>query len=330
MHAYLYSVTLCACSGNGRHSVSALGNVLVAAPGAKANGATVQQTFLYGPPDSGIILPPGSLPNIFTLCTMTRYNGLNRRRIMDIYGTNSYHGHQGGRREVISYNNITWTVTNSSRGVIDNWLVACAKNSEGAPNNALMDGVPVGVSNSSSITGNWQLGINTGSSQESSDFAFAHAMVWDEWLTDEEMRLVSATMISSLNDLTVSVAALGQCTGPTLANLIAFKPVYARWHAPEFNVASKTWNNVASIAANTVQKVSASGSGATASLTYINGTVTDVITFLNPTLPTKYTICSLTKYNGANRKRVITGTSTNFLLGHWGGNRGVSCFASCM
>jgi hypothetical protein len=58
----------------------------------------------------------------------------------------------------------------------------CAKSSGKAPNNVLADGQPVGVVDTP-ITGNLQLGINTGDTGDSAaDWGFGHAIVWDQVL----------------------------------------------------------------------------------------------------------------------------------------------------
>jgi hypothetical protein len=170
-------------SGNQRHSVSTVYSGYIAVETETGWGASVSQYLLRSATWASIKLPPGSLPKLFTLCTMTRYwnGGGSRGRIINAFGANFFHGHDTTRRGVAYYGDgMKWVTRQNTVGTLENWLVMCAKNSGKAPNNVLVDGQPVGVADTA-FTAGWQLGINTGDvSDSSSDWGFGHAIVWDQ------------------------------------------------------------------------------------------------------------------------------------------------------
>ena len=73
----------------------------------------------------------------------------------------------------------------------------------------------------------------------------------------------------------------------------------------------------------TVQTVTSSGHGALAPFRTVKGGTSSAYTF-GKILAEKYTICSLSRYAGSNRKRILTGGRTNWLHGHWNGRAGVA------
>ena len=73
----------------------------------------------------------------------------------------------------------------------------------------------------------------------------------------------------------------------------------------------------------TVQTVTSSGHGALAPFRTVKGGTSSAYTF-GKILAEKYTICSLSRYAGSNRKRILTGGRTNWLHGHWNGKAGVA------
>jgi hypothetical protein len=311
-------------SGNKRHSVSSAG---VYSGTETGNGATVTQTMLYGDINANIKLPAGSLPLVFTLCTMTRYRG-TRRRIMNTFGGNFAHGHEQDNKRGVAYygDTLKWVTGTSSVGNLDDWLVMCGKSSGQAPRNILVNGQAAGVVDTA-ITGNLQLAINAGQFGSSSDFSFAHAIVWDQVLSDEEMAIVSSIMMKSLTDSSVSIATMAVCS--CTDSVVCTKPVWARWHAVNWDAANSRWRDSSGnsrhsiLTEGTIQVATASGSGATAPQTYLYGNTASRLKFpLN--MPTSFTLCTLAKYNGGARGRIFSCAGDNVLHGHWSGLRGVA------
>jgi len=76
----------------------------------------------------------------------------------------------------------------------------------------------------------------------------------------------------------------------------------------------------------TITKTTASGNGATGSITFISGGTGATISFPAGSIPATFTILGLTRYNGASKKRILQSSSENWLHGHWDGRRGVAYY----
>jgi len=105
------------------------------------------------------------------------------------------------------------------------------------------------------------------------------------------------------------------------------------WFVPgNFDERSRVWTNRGSgqvnftniIRAGTVRITSESGSGSGASLLSLVGTTGTQLSFGN-VLASRYTICSLTRYSGSSKQRILTGGGmANWYHGHWRGHAGVA------
>jgi hypothetical protein len=198
-------------SGNNRHSVSVEGTIQVGS--STGYGASVPQTYIYGDVNTKVLFPEGSIPGHFTLCTMSRYNGPTKGRIITSFNANFVHGQWWYTRGQVYYDTGEWMSSYNSPYAIDDWLVTCGKNSGTPPGNILFDGQAAGVKSSNFWAG-WQLSINKPNPwpEEISDWAVSHIIVWDEALTDSEMAQVSSAMLSSLSDASVQVTTLGSAS----------------------------------------------------------------------------------------------------------------------
>jgi hypothetical protein len=175
--------TLPELRGNGRN-VTSTGTIVSGK--ASGNGAAAAISYIQGNTASTLSWPTGSIPSIFTICTISRYNnGTNGRVVQSTNTLNWLHGHWGGQRGVAHYN--SWMTTSSNTANLQNWLVMCGKNNATNPNNILADSVAVGTA--AGGAGNGQLCINV--PYEQSDWQFSYAIIWDQTLTDAEMLSVS-------------------------------------------------------------------------------------------------------------------------------------------
>ncbi len=326
-HAYNwegYTKILKDTSGHKRHSVAFSGSPVLAS--GTGNGATASQFFVYGNTAASIRLPAGSLPHPFTLCTMTRYNGVTQGRVINAFGANFLHGHQGGpaSRGVANYGD-TWATNQTGVGSLNDWLVMCGKSSGTAPRNVLVQGLPAGVRDFS-VTGNLQLAINTGQNGTASDFAFAHAIVWNEILSDTEMSMVASMMMASLNDASINIATTGVCL--CAGAVICARPTWARWHAVNYDSVNRVLrdssgnNRHSTSVTGTVGVTSASGNGATVPMLHMFGDVNTNIYLPPGSVPGHFTLCVVSRYTGATRGRIFASVNTNFLHGHWNTRRG--------
>ena len=74
----------------------------------------------------------------------------------------------------------------------------------------------------------------------------------------------------------------------------------------------------------TITKTTGSGNGATGAITYISGGTSATVSWPSGSIPTNFTILSLTRYNGGTRRRILNGNTGNWLHGHWSSGRGVA------
>ncbi len=297
----------------------------IQAASASGNGATVAQTYISGSTAAGIRLPEGSLPAVFTICSMTRYTGSAKGRIINAFGANFSHGHDTYRGVAYYGDTIKWVTNQTAAGgnALD-WLVMCGKSSSKAPGNMQADGQPVGVRDTALITANWQLGINTGQAGSASDWSFGHMIVWDQVLSEHEVQIISSVILKSLTNASVNFANIGLCD-MAAAHVMCTKPTWARYHATSYDAGNRQWldtsgNNRHTISsAGTIQRTTAVGNGATVPQTYIYGDVNAQLVFPLGSIPASFTICTTSRIAGGTARRVFNSPNTNFILGHDGG-----------
>jgi hypothetical protein len=147
---------------------------------ASGDGAANAVAFISGTTATILEWPANSVPTTFTVCSVTRYTGGTRNRILQCDGMNWAHGHYGGDRGVAYYNSPRKTAfpAEDSVGVVDDWLVMCGTNDAGVavPGNIILDQDEIAVANGGS--GGCQLAITTYGS-EPSDWALHSVLIWD-------------------------------------------------------------------------------------------------------------------------------------------------------
>ena len=180
--------TLVEVRQNGRDATTSGVTQSVATSG---NGATGSITYLSGNTQARVIWPANSIASTFTICSITRYSGPSKGRILNASGINWLHGHWSNNKNAVYYQG--WMAGGTNSSVMD-WAVVCGKNNGTAPNNVLANGVPVGTSSGGS--GNGQLQINN---SENSDFQFSQLIIWDQTLTDSEMSTISNKLMRQLS-----------------------------------------------------------------------------------------------------------------------------------
>ena len=179
-------------SGNGRHAYATKGEVTTIVQGEAPNTWNA----LVGSTTTAVRFP-GSIPADFTICSVTKYNGNARGRIIQASGDNLVHGHYRGNAGVVHHRRewplyIGWRTPES--GVItnrDDWLIMC-----GTTDGCDMWANGINVCNKAvKGAGAWRTGtdlrINDGAwSGEVSDWAAAEIIVWDVPLNSTELDVV--------------------------------------------------------------------------------------------------------------------------------------------
>ena len=130
----------------------------------------------------------------FTVCSVTRYTGGTKGRILQ-GSTNWLHGHENGWAGDAYYEG--WkTASQNKVSPNTDWLVMCGSNA--GSQLKLVNGVDVGTA--AGGTGGVSLFVNAGPGfAHKSDFAIAELVVWPRGLTDEEMRRASNHLINHIH-----------------------------------------------------------------------------------------------------------------------------------
>ena len=181
---------------------------------ADGNGAVAKIPFIFGGTNATVEWPSTSssksIPDTFTICSISRYNGSSKQRVI-ASTMNWLHGHHNGNRGVCHYNN--WVTAQVSVGNVMDWVVVCGKKGGTTPNNILVDSVGKGTATNGS--GNGTLAINKYNSNENSDWALSYVFIWDVNLTDAEMVIVSNTLRQYLVDGISLTGLIASTTGDT-------------------------------------------------------------------------------------------------------------------
>ena len=313
-------------TGNGRNAT--ISGTAITSTSASGNGASASIPYFTGTTTTEITWPSGSIPTTFTICSITRYNGSNKQRILTSLGsTNNIHGHWNGYSGVAYYDG--WKSPSSQPSTQpsyvgqNNWVVMCGTNSTGiaVPNNISVNGTAAGGVNGGA--GGIQLSINSNQFNEDSDFAFNHVLIWNQALTTTQMQTVSTTLLNYLSNGTIQYPWLVYSTNiPTpWGAYIAGDSNNTAYSLYDF-----TGNERHATITGTITNVTGSGNGALASIPYITGTTATKIDWPSGSVPTTFTICSITRYNGGNRQRILDSTSGTVLHGHWFGKSGVAYY----
>jgi len=163
------------------------------------SGANSNIYYITGGTSATINFGSGSLPPNFTVCSLTRYNGATKRRIINSTPGNFLHGHWNTYKGVCHYDG--WKTIHADRtlGNQNDWLCCIGRNNNSIPTNIICDGIPVGGNVGG--TGGYNLTINT---SEASDWAFSLLMVWDQFLTDDEVFYLNK-LVSDYTDKGISI-----------------------------------------------------------------------------------------------------------------------------
>ena len=320
--------TLFDLTGNGRHAIKG-GTTTITKGVGSGNGATASIAYISGDISSNLTWPVGSIPDAFTICSITRCTGTNARVLCGKTG-NWLHGHWGGFKNTAYYEG--WKTTNTNNTNLTNWLVCCGKNqsrNSGREKNVIADGIFIGTDTGGSgynrLTINSSTGVN-----EPSTFSLSYVVIWDRHLTDIELEYMSLGMMNYLATGTSIQVYIDNIVNEnyTIPNYLKPWGLYSAANYDTSNnllLDSSGFNRHATTTGN-ITKTSASGNGATVSIPYISGSTSSTITWPTNSIPNLFTICSITRYTNtdisANCTRILQG-STNWLHGHYANGRGI-------
>lgn len=311
------------------------GNTITSGIGS-GNGSVANINYLSISKSSSIYWSDGSIPSNFTVCSLTRFSGYNNNdRIITsskVDGRiNWLHGHgHGGNRGVCYYN--TPITSTANVGTTTDWLNCCAANNSIAPYNALIDNVAIGTANGG--VGDNSLGflVINYNGLELSDWSLSYLIIWDQLLSDSNLLIVSGILQTYLTDGIPIMTKINNNTSNY--NIFTTLKPWGMYYAGDWNSNNPTilpesfgyMNRNAKINGTITQGIS-SGNGATGNISYISGTTATGITWVNGSIPTNFTICSITRYQSGTNNRILSANAidgnVNWLHGHWAGRRGV-------
>ena len=287
------------------------------------NGASADIKYITGGTGSTLVWPAGSIPEKFTICSITRYTGvINKQRILTGTSNNWLHGHWGTQRGVAYYEG--WKSYESSVGTDTDWLVMSGNNETATRTNILADSDSRG--NVTGGTGNNTLCINN-FNNEKSDWAFAYLVIYNTVLTADEMRIVHDALREYINP-SVPIYDIGT----QINHLIPDKSPWGIYDASLWDSVNNKLPEARGITSRdangtAITLTHGTGNGASADIKYITGGTGSTLVWPAGSIPEKFTICSITRYTGViNKQRILTGTSNNWLHGHWGTQRGVAYY----
>ena len=111
-------------------------------------------------------------------------------------------------------------------------------------------------------------------------------------------------------------------TAPTATPTYSFAHPYAHYTYHSWDASTNIWYDTSgndfhsNVATGTIAAVSETASGG---LNYLSGSSSDQICLSDSDIiADKFTICSLSKYTGSTRGRIIRSTNGNWLHGNWG------------
>ena len=180
-------------SGSGRVGTLRAGAVSVGS--VTGNGATRPVPYVGGTTGTQISWGASSIPTTFTICSITRYSGATKRRLLNCRERNWLHGHNGNRAGATVYEDIYNGYTISPN---TNWVVACGRNIQ-TPGSAgrIINGVV--TSTAGGGAGNCELNINLDGWGEFTDWQLSKLYVWNTHLPDSFFAQASSRLVKFLN-----------------------------------------------------------------------------------------------------------------------------------
>jgi hypothetical protein len=189
-------------SGNGRVGQVTASLVSVGTVAGNGAGAGISIPYVGGTTSTKVNWGSASIPSTFTICSITRYSGAAKQRILGCTNKSWLHGHFGLDEKYAGATfygtdiSLNYTITPDT-----NWVVACGRNVVGSGKvGTIINGVT--TSTGMGGTGNCDLSIGNyctgdtcdGVNPETSDWQLSRLYVWDSHLSDDVFARVSSEL----------------------------------------------------------------------------------------------------------------------------------------
>ena len=264
------------------------------------------------------------LPTAYTLFHVCTYNGSNRQRI--IQSTQSWLSGFHGNNKGIAYHGTTWItkyeVDNITTYSKNDWLLSTDQPNLYRANKSDYTDREGGTNTDVALT------INTGKYyKEVSDWGIACIIVYDRILTNDEINAVEDKITSMYSNLLPIEIISSNTFSFKKSELPITTGLYGFYNSTSYSYTTPNiWtdlsgsNNNATIINNVSNKYPV-----TKYYNYITGSHNTSIQFpTSKILPSTYTLFHICKYNGPMKKRILQGTTKNWLSGFNNGYKGVA------
>jgi len=183
------------CSGN--TGVREAGTVGIGT--GTGNGANVQVPYVGGDTGARLQWGAGSVPASFTICSVTRYAGTNKRRILNCMGSsagdmNWLHGHWNAKAGSNHYNGDFHNNLQFCIPVNSGWVAMCGSNiADTSRPGIIVNNVVKAQGNGGS--GSCALGINHA---ETSEWQFSKLYIWNYHLSVSDFAFVASELHNNI------------------------------------------------------------------------------------------------------------------------------------
>lgn len=315
------------------------------------NGSAESIPYLFGDTNASIQWPEGSIPEKFTICSITRYTGGSNQRILQSSTgkSNWFHGHDNNNSGVVYYEN--WmTPEKNNVNVFTDWVVTCGKNGSNKSTNIFVNNInidsnqstnilvnDINIGNNNNGVGGLQLGINIPNGgccpNKTSNWALSVVFIWDTILTDNNI----TSMSTLLNRYLINGVSLRQVLQPYLIKyLLINKPPWGIYFASDWdgeNTLYESRKNGRNATTKNITYSNKIGIGSAVPIPSLSGDTNASIQWPNGSIPEQFTICSITRYTGGANQRILQSSSvgkSNWFHGHNNNNNGVVYYESWM
>jgi len=308
--------------------------------------------YIYGGLNSFIDFPDIIRFPRYTICSVSRYNGNNKNKIINIVNPNnkiSSFGHNNGISGVIDFQNSTTSNSYTSKNNLNSdWVITCVAY-DSIEEDQKMGIAYIGndytnynfynYTDIPAIIGN--LNINkSGTASLNSDWALSHLFVWNNALPDSMLRNVYTSLVAYLKnpseddfilfsnhpiDLISCVDRVVRHIPFTNTPLNVKKP-WAIYHAANFNNTSNVLPNLLGDNTKDITDMANVNSGMDEKFKYIFGGIDSYVKFPANSINSNFTICSVTRYNtNKNHNKILQSfdNTRQFYHGHYKNKIGV-------
>jgi hypothetical protein len=182
------------------------------------NPASIEKDGIYyikGNINTCIEFPDGSMPEVYTICAITKYTNSGQNNKMEVLKTLNYPiiniGHSSFNRGVVTKDNTHYTTEASSDFKSKNstdFVITCIKSSgKNANKTIIINNEKRGKFFLGNLTQSNKLIINSlgVSKANCSEFGFAYMIIWDQLLSDNELVMVSNILNMYVTDTTRTI-----------------------------------------------------------------------------------------------------------------------------